>query len=146
MAYVSEFPPFAVTVDMVVFADAGRSVLLVRRGSSPYEGALALPGGFVESDESLDAAARRELVEETGVDVGEVAVEQLGAYGEPDRDPRGRTVSVVYVAVLDDRPEVSAGSDAAAAAWHSVEGLGADLAFDHAQILADARSAASRRT
>lgn len=139
MAYSSEIPSFAVTVDMVVLADRGREVLLVRRGAPPYAGSLALPGGFVEIDESLESAARRELSEETGVDVGDVAIVQVGAYGEPRRDPRGRTVSVAYVTVLDGRPEATAGSDASAAAWHRLDALGdADLAFDHAQILADA--------
>ena len=139
MAYSSEFPPFAVTVDMVVFADSARQVLLVRRGYPPYEGALALPGGFVEIEESLDVAARRELAEETGVDVAGVRIEQLGAYGDPDRDPRGRTVSVVYVAVLPDVAEATAGDDAAAADWHRLADLDPSaLAFDHAQVLSDA--------
>lgn len=142
MAYTSEYPPFAVTVDMVVLAARGREVLLVRRAAPPYEGALALPGGFVEIDESLGAAARRELFEETGIDVAGVSMTQVGAYGQPDRDPRGRTVSVAYVAVLDDRVEPAAGSDAASAAWQVIDDLEvADLAFDHAQILADARAA-----
>ncbi|UYM04725.1 NUDIX hydrolase [Solicola gregarius] len=139
MPYTSAFPPFAVTVDMVVLADAGRQVLLVRRGGPPYEGSLALPGGFVEIDESLDAAARRELAEETGVDISKVPIAQVGAYGEPDRDPRGRTVSIAYVALLDQVVEATAGDDAAAAGWHRVEELDeARLAFDHARILADA--------
>lgn len=146
MAYTSEYPPFAVTVDIVVLTDRGREVLLVRRGAPPYEGALALPGGFVEIDESLDAAARRELAEETGVDVASVSIVQVGAYGEPGRDPRGRTVSVAYLALLDERPAATAGSDAAEAAWHRVDTLEpADLAFDHAEILADACAATSRR-
>jgi len=144
MVYTSEYPPFAVTVDMVVLADRAREVLLVRRGSPPFEGGLALPGGFVDIDESLDAAARRELAEETGVDVTDVAITQLGAYGQPNRDPRGRTVSVAYVARLDRRRALTAGSDAAAAAWHRVDTLETDdLAFDHAEILADARAATS---
>lgn len=142
MAYTSEYPPFAVTVDMVVLAGRSRQVLLIRRGAPPYVGTLALPGGFVEIDESLDAAARRELSEETGVDVADVTIKQVGAYGEPGRDPRGRTVSVAYVAVLDDRVETAAGSDAASASWHALDELvDQDLAFDHAQIIADAVAA-----
>ena len=144
MAYTSEYPPFAVTVDMVVLADCGRDVLLVRRGAPPYEGALALPGGFVEIDETLDAAARRELAEETGIDVASMAIAQVGAYGKPGRDPRGPTVSVAYVASLDERRAATAGSDAAAAEWHRIDDLvPEELAFDHGQILADARAATS---
>lgn len=141
MPYTSEYPPFYVTADMVVLSDdAAPAVLLVRRGAPPYEGRLAMPGGFVDPDESLDAAARRELSEETGVDVGDaIRFEQLGAYGAPDRDPRGRIVSVAYLAVVPGRPAAAGGDDAAEAGWHPVEALDADiLAFDHAQILADA--------
>lgn len=145
MPYTSEYPPFYVTADMVVLTDAaGPSVLLVRRGAPPYEGRLALPGGFVEPDESLDAAARRELREETGVDVGDaLRCEQIGAYGAPDRDPRGRIVSVAYLAVLRHTVAPTAGSDAAGATWCAVADLDdGDLAFDHAQILRDAVSRA----
>lgn len=141
MPYTSEYPPFYVTADMVVLSDdTDPSVLLVRRGAPPYEGRLAIPGGFVDPDESLDAAARRELAEETGVDAGDaIRFEQLGAYGAPDRDPRGRIVSVAYLAVVRDLPGVRAGDDAAEAGWHRAGSLGAaDLAFDHAHILADA--------
>ena len=146
MASTSEYPPFAVTVDMVVLTDDARQVLLVRRGVPPYEGALALPGGFVEIDESLDAAARRELAEETGIDVTDVPVEQVGAYGDPGRDPRGRTVSVAYVAVLGTATRATAGDDAAEADWYRVADLdSATLAFDHAQILADAQALAAAR-
>lgn len=141
MPYTSEYPPFYVTADMVVLSDEpGPSVLLVRRGAPPYEGRLALPGGFVEPHESLAAAARRELAEETRIDVGDaVRFEQVGAYGAPERDPRGRIVSVAYLATVANRPAPAAGDDAAAAGWYPITDLAVeDLAFDHAEILADA--------
>lgn len=146
MVYTSEHPPFAVTVDIVVLAvrDEQLSALLVRRGGAPFEGRLALPGGFVDVDESLLAAARRELQEETGVDLAATHLEQLGAYGEPDRDPRMRTVSVAWLAVVAAGLEPTAGSDASEASWVAVDDIltgsshGRDrLAFDHDQILAD---------
>lgn len=141
MAYTSEFPPFYVTVDVVLLtlrADA-LQVLMVRRGSKPYVGRLALPGGFVRPQEDLPRAALRELREETGLKIQPRHLEQLGTYGAPRRDPRARTVSVAYLAVLPELPEPVAGTDAAAAAWHPVEDLGGRrLSFDHGQILADA--------
>ncbi|MGH3357483.1 MAG: NUDIX domain-containing protein [Nocardioidaceae bacterium] len=141
MPYTSEFPPFYVTADMVVLSDdVEPAVLLVRRGAPPYQGCLALPGGFVEPNESLDDAARRELLEETGVGVADaLRLEQVGAYGAPGRDPRGRIVSVAYLAVVERRPPPTAGDDAADAGWFPVSGLAdGDLAFDHAEILRDA--------
>jgi len=141
MVYTSEHPPFAVTVDIVVLTvrHDQLSVLVVRRGSPPFEGRLALPGGFVHVDESLDAAARRELEEETGVGLEAAHLEQLASYGEPDRDPRMRTVSVAWLAVLPDLPEPTAGSDASDAVWMPVADLGSRrrLAFDHFEILTD---------
>lgn len=132
----SDFPPFAVTVDLVVLtvrADA-LCALLVRRGEAPFRGRWALPGGFVQVAESVDAAASRELREETGV--SGLFLEQLGTYGEPRRDPRMRVVSVAYLALAPDLPVPVAGTDAAAASWVPV-GEVAALAFDHAVILAD---------
>ncbi|WP_245849335.1 NUDIX hydrolase, partial [Lentzea kentuckyensis] len=108
--------------------------LLVRRGEAPFRGRWALPGGFVQVAESVDAAAARELAEETGV--SGLFLEQLGTYGEPRRDPRMRVVSVAYLALAPDLPVPVAGTDAAAASWVPVAEVGA-LAFDHAQILAD---------
>src|SRR5690625_565056 len=107
----SSFPPFAVTVDLVVLTiRRGRlSVLVIRRGNDPYAGRRALPGGFVDIDEDLATAARRELVEETGVDLGRVHLEQIATYGDPKRDPRMRVVSVAYLAVAPDLGEPSAG-------------------------------------
>ncbi|MDX8055216.1 NUDIX domain-containing protein [Lentzea sp. BCCO 10_0798] len=132
----SDFPPFAVTVDLVVLtvrADA-LCALLVRRGEAPFRGRWALPGGFVQVAESVDAAAARELVEETGV--SGLFLEQLATYGEPRRDPRMRVVSVAYLALAPDLPVPVAGSDAASAAWVPVSEV-SSLAFDHSRILAD---------
>jgi len=132
------FPPVAVTVDLVILTIRhGRlSVLLIRRGAHPYLGRWALPGGFVGERETLDAAARRELVEETGLDAG-AHLEQLGSYGDPDRDPRMRVVSVAYLALVADLPDPMAGTDAAEARfWPATDPPG--LAFDHDRILATA--------
>jgi len=141
MVYTSDYPIFSVTVDIAIFTVAFDElrVLLVRRGREPEQGRLALPGGFVGADEDLLGAARRELVEETGV--RDVVLEQLGTYGAPGRDPRGRVVSVAHVAVLAQQAETRAGTDAAEAGWHRVEPLlrGRNrLGFDHRRILADA--------
>ena len=125
-----------VTVDLVIFAlrEAELQVLLVRRGIPPFEGRWALPGGFVHADESLDAAARRELEEETGV--RDVYVEQLYTFGDPGRDPRGRVVTVAYYALLTGEQTIPApGSDAAAVRWWPVREH-PPLAFDHPRILA----------
>ena len=136
----ADYPPFAVTVDLVVLTlrDGALHVLLVERGADPWRGRWALPGGFVQPDEGLDAAAARELAEETGVRDVPGHLEQLASYGDPDRDPRMRVVSVAYLALAPDLPEPRAGSDAAGAAWVRVDdALARPLAFDHARVLAD---------
>ncbi|MFK0258826.1 NUDIX hydrolase [Streptomyces sp. NPDC090445] len=140
------YAPFAVTVDLAVFTvrDAALHVLLIRRGQDPYAGAWALPGGFVLPRESAEAAARRELAEETGLPEPVVAalhLEQLRTYSDPDRDPRMRVVSVAFTALVPDMPEPVAegGGDADRARWVPAGEAGL-LAFDHAVILADARS------
>lgn len=138
--YSSAYPPFYVTVDLVVLTvRRGKlQVLLVRRGEPPYAGQLALPGGFVGIDEDLEPAAYRELAEETGVGRGDVVLEQLGAYGAPKRDPRFRVVSVAWVALGADLPLLRAGTDAADAVWKPVASAPrAALAFDHRRILKD---------
>ncbi|HET8559320.1 MAG TPA: NUDIX hydrolase [Marmoricola sp.] len=140
MVYTSDYPPFYVTADAVLLARVGGVVhaLVIRRGNPPFEGCWALPGGFVDPDEDLQAAAVRELAEETGAQVPQLR--QFQAYGAPDRDPRHRTVSVAHLAVLDEPVEVTAGDDAAHAEWKPVDWLLEDgrLAFDHARIIRDA--------
>ncbi|WP_187369952.1 NUDIX hydrolase [Streptomyces boluensis] len=155
----SAFPPFAVTVDLVVLTVRRHSLcaLAIRRGEPPFQGRWALPGGFVRADEDLATAAARELAEETGLrahDPGEPApesgngahLEQLGTYGDPKRDPRMRVVSVAHLALAPDLPAPKAGGDANSARWAPVETFleqdpegdqTGPLAFDHAQILAD---------
>lgn len=136
------FPPVAVTVDIAILTVRADELcaLLVRRGAHPYLGQWALPGGFVGPAEDLDAAAGRELREETGVVAG-AHLEQLRCYGAPDRDPRMRVVSVAYLALVADVPGPVAGTDAAEARlWPlaELESGRATLAFDHGRILADA--------
>ena len=141
MVYTSEFPIISVTVDAVCLAerDDDVHVLLVERGGEPFSGKLAFPGGSVEIDEDLPVAVVRELAEETGIELS-VPLEQLRTYGAPGRDPRGRTVTTAYVAVVPRMDEPQGGSDAASAGWHRVEDVlaGDRLAFDHAEILRDA--------
>lgn len=139
-----DYPAVAVTVDLVVFgvADGVLHTALVRRGAHPFKGALALPGGFLHPDEDALQAARRELGEETGLDSAAGHLEQLATYSAPDRDPRMRVFSIAHMVLLPTDgtalPELFAGSDAAAAAWHPVHDvLGGELAFDHAAILRD---------
>lgn len=129
-------PGPALTADCVVF-DAARRVLLIRRRHPPFEGAYALPGGFVEIGETVERACRRELEEETGLRAGTLHL--VGVYSEPGRDPRGPTVTVAYLAVIPDQVPTP-GSDAAAADWVE-DWRGLALAFDHAEILADAEAA-----
>ena len=135
----SQFPAFAVTVDVVILTmSAGRlHMLLVQRGEAPYAGMWAIPGGFKRPIETLDEAARRELVEETGVDVPSLLT-QFGAYGDPERDPRMNVVTIAYLAVLRDVGAVVAGTDAADAALVPVSDVlngRIDLAFDHLRIV-----------
>jgi 8-oxo-dGTP diphosphatase len=143
MAYrASDHPPFAVTVDLVVLTvrDDALQALVVRRGSAPFEGRWALPGGFVHVDEDVAAAAERELAEETGLRLTDVHLEQLATYGDPRRDPRMRVVSVAHLALAADLPTPVAGSDAADARWRPVDALlggSRRLAFDHDRILRD---------
>ena len=123
----------ALTTDCIVFDDRGY-VLLVRRKYEPFKGSYALPGGFVEVGETVEDGCRRELKEETGLEVG--ALRLVGVYSDPKRDPRGHTCSIAYLARIG-RAEPQAGDDAAAAAWVA-DWRAATLAFDHAQILTDA--------
>ncbi len=137
--YCYDHPRPSVTVDVAAFAIEGADlrVLLVRRGRDPFQGSWALPGGFLDIDEPPEAGARRELREETGLDL-EAPIHPLGFYARPDRDPRGRTISLAYAAAVPaSRSEVRGGDDAAEAAWRSARDEH-DLAFDHASILGDA--------
>ena len=133
------FPPFAVTVDVVLLTvrEGVLSVLLVERDTHPFRGRLALPGGFVQIDEDLDAAAVRRLEQETGVRRERAHVEQLGAFGDPGRDPRMRVVSVPYLVFAPDLPAPIPGAGASWVAWVPVRAVETDrLAFDHAAVLA----------
>ncbi len=135
--YTYRYPHPAVTVDVVLFAGlpARRRLLLIRRAAAPFAGHWALPGGFVDIDEDLEAAARRELAEETGLTVG--PLRQLGTWGTPGRDPRERVISVVYLGELPGTTTPDAGSDAAEASWFGLQVL-PRLAFDHADVVASA--------
>ncbi len=135
MSHTYEYPRPALTVDCVIFGldEEALKVLLIKRGGEPFRGKWAIPGGFVDMDESLEVAARRELEEETGLRA--VYLEQLYTFGDPGRDPRGRVVTVAYWALTRVLAEpVRAASDAASAAWFAMDDLPA-LAFDHARVL-----------
>jgi 8-oxo-dGTP diphosphatase len=137
--YTYEHPRPSVTVDLVIFSSRpeGVNILLIQRGREPFKDDWALPGGFIDMDESLEQSARRELVEETGLEIDQV--EQLGAYGDPKRDPRGRVISIAYWTLLPPgaTQQVKASDDASRAEWFPVSDL-PNLAFDHASIIRDA--------
>ena len=136
MAYTYKFPRPSVTVDAVVFRmdDDALKVLLIQRGHPPHQGAWAFPGGFIEMDEDLKDAATRELREETGLKVRHL--EQLHTYGAVDRDPRGRVITVAYLALVKpNHNRIKADDDARSAAWFNVDDV-PKLAFDHPQVLA----------
>lgn len=136
-------PTVLLTVDLVILTlRAGRlCVLLVERGEEPFRGELALPGGFLNNTgEAITEAAHRELNEETSLNAEQLHLEQLATYGEPERDPRGRIVSVAYLAIAPGLPQPKAGTDAAHASWVPAEEVlnkRARLAFDHEQIVVD---------
>lgn len=137
-------PSVAIAVDLAVLTIRADklNILLVTRGIDPYQGKLALPGGFLCSDdEDIDVAAARELAEETGLSASDLHLEQLRTYGAPGRDPRQRVVTICYLALMSDLPFPRGGGDARAAQWVPVDhalALKRQLAFDHAQIIADA--------
>ncbi|MBN2390018.1 MAG: NUDIX hydrolase [Anaerolineae bacterium] len=137
MIFTYPYPRPALTVDIVLIKDGydGPEILLIQRNHPPFAGHWALPGGFVDENEPLEAAARRELFEETGLEPAEL--QQLGAFGDPGRDPRGWTVSVVFWTRIVGDVIPRAGDDAAAARWWPLNDL-PPLAFDHANIVRQA--------
>ena len=140
--YTYKYPRPAVTADcMVITREQPQRILLIQRGNEPYKGMWALPGGFMNMDETAEQCARRELEEETGLKVNEL--QQIGAYTAVDRDPRGRTVSVAYLTVMDTAAEVEGGDDAARAEWFPISEL-PELAFDHGEIIRDGLSLLKR--
>ncbi len=131
-----KYPRAALTVDAIVFAKENGStyILLIQRGNEPFKNMWALPGGFIEMDETLENACKRELDEETGLKVEKMT--QFRTFDAVNRDPRHRTISVVFFAELHERKTVKGGDDAARAEWFSISDL-PELAFDHSQILND---------
>lgn len=123
----------SITVDCVVFDDSDR-LLLIRRRNPPFAGQFALPGGFVDYGETTEAAARRELLEETGLTAKDLRL--IGVYSDPKRDPRGHTISIAYLVVIEDGAP-TAGDDAAEAQFRS-DWRELELAFDHDEIVRDA--------
>jgi len=140
MSYSYEYPHPAVTTDVVAFTIVHKDlqVLLIQRSQAPYQGAWALPGGFINPDENLEHCARRELEEETGV--AGVFMEQLYTFSDPDRDPRERVITTAYYALVPpDRQCIRAASDAGKAGWFYLGRL-PPLAFDHADIVGTAHA------
>ena len=136
MAYTYKYPRPSVTADCIVITrEAEPKVLLIQRGGEPFKGAWAFPGGFMNMDETTEQCAIRELEEETGMIINEL--HQVGAYSKVDRDPRGRTITVAYLAIIDKPISVIGQDDAAKAEWWSVSNL-PHLAFDHYDIMQDA--------
>ena len=136
MSYTYKYPRPAVTADTVVITrEAEPQVLLIQRGNEPFKGYWAFPGGFMNMDETTEQCAVRELEEETGLKVNEVW--QIGAYSKIDRDPRGRTITVAYLAVVEAPEAVEGQDDAAKAEWFPLSAL-PPLAFDHSDIIQDA--------
>ena len=134
--YSYKYPRPAVTSDCVVITkEKVPKVLLIQRSSEPFKGAWAFPGGFMEIDETTEQCAIRELEEETGLVVTDI--HQIGAYSKVDRDPRGRTITVAYLSIIDAPAEVRGQDDAAQAQWFPLSEL-PSLAFDHAGIMEDA--------
>ena len=136
MTYTYKYPRPAVTADCIVITrEAEPKVLLIQRGGEPFKGAWAFPGGFMDMDETTEQCAIRELEEETGLRVSDI--KQIGAYSKVERDPRGRTITVAYLAIIDEPIAVTGQDDAANAEWWPVDAL-PPLAFDHGEIMADA--------
>ena len=135
MSYTYDYPRPMVTVDAAVFrkTERGMEVLLIKRGNYPYEGMWALPGGFVDMEETLEEAVVRELQEETGL--SGIQLKQLHAFSEIHRDPRGRNISINFYGIADSKnTDVKGGDDAADARWFPVDQL-PELAFDHIKVV-----------
>ena len=136
MEYTYKYPRPAVTADCVVITkETEPRVLLIQRGFDPYKGCWAFPGGFMNMDETTEQCAIRELEEETGLSLSDI--HQIGAYSKVDRDPRGRTITVAYLAIIDKPIAVCGQDDAAKAEWFPLSAL-PELAFDHTDIMTDA--------
>ena len=136
MAYTYKYQRPAVTADCVVITrEAEPKVLLIQRGDQPFKGGWAFPGGFMNMDETTEQCAVRELEEETGLRLSKV--QQIGAYSKVDRDPRGRTITVAYLAIIDAPVAVTGQDDATKAEWWPLSDL-PHLAFDHYDIMQDA--------
>ena len=136
MEYTYKYPRPAVTADCVVMTkEENTRVLLIERGFDPFKGCWAFPGGFMNMDETTEQCAIRELEEETGLKVSDI--HQIGAYSKVDRDPRGRTITVAYLALVDAPIAVTGQDDAAKARWLPIDAL-PPLAFDHEDIMRDA--------
>jgi len=136
MKYCYEYPRPAVTVDAAILVKQNINwfILLIERKHDPFKGSYALPGGFVDEDETLETAIARELQEETNLKLDNL--QQFRAYSQPHRDPRGRTISVIFTSMLDAFPAAVAGDDAAAVQWFPLDQL-PELAFDHSEIVND---------
>ncbi len=135
--YTYKYPHPAVTADCIVMT-RDNQVLLIQRKNEPCQGQWAFPGGFMNIDETAEAAAVRELQEETGITLSETDIFQVGAYTAVDRDPRERVITIAYLAEIDAPIPVKGSDDAARAQWFPLDAL-PPLAFDHAEILLDAR-------
>lgn len=135
--YIYDYPRPMLTADCVVLNERGE-ILLVRRGNEPFRGCWALPGGFMEMDETIEHCAVRELKEETSISVMEKDLRLIGVYSAPDRDPRGRTVTAAYLVRIGEckMRNAHAGDDAAEVCWWPLNAL-PPLAFDHAEIVSD---------
>jgi len=136
MSYTYKYPRPAVCVDCVIFSHDRSCILLIKRANEPFKESWALPGGFIEMDETLEESAKRELEEEAGLK--NITLKQFYAYGNPGRDPRGRVISIAFWGVLDvPESPVCAGSDAKKAKWFHMKKL-PSLAFDHSEIISNA--------
>lgn len=132
--YCYEYPRAAITVDILLFNNKNNSVLLIKRGGEPFKGAWALPGGFMDMDETLEQAAARELQEETGIQVDWSELKQMHTFSAIDRDPRHRTVSTVFVWEVPDEIACKGSDDATDARWFPLDSL-PKLAFDHEEVM-----------